>query len=134
MIKSDTHLSRFKPSANLKLSTHFVPYSLQYSERINYLFCRIHSCTNRFHLVDWHWMRLTEINDKVDESAGEQDKTARLCSLILLYTLCKINPWPQTTGRGLKIITFFTFLLLDVPILYFMCLFIEMLLVKNVAV
>ena len=31
MIKSDTHLSRSKPSAILEVTTHFVPYSLQQS-------------------------------------------------------------------------------------------------------
>ena len=35
---------------------------------------------------------LTEINGIVAESA-EQDQTARMCSLILLYTLREINLW-----------------------------------------
>ena len=33
---------------------------------------------------------LTEINDRAEESAW-QDQTARMCSLILYYTLLKIN-------------------------------------------
>ena len=44
---------------------------------------------------------LTEINDISAESA-EQDQTARMCSLILLYTLRKINPRSRTAGQGLQ--------------------------------
>ena len=43
---------------------------------------------------------LRESNDRIAESA-EQDQTARLCSLILLNTLRKINSWSRTTGKGL---------------------------------
>ena len=32
MIKCDTHLSRFKPSAILEVTTHFILYSLQHSD------------------------------------------------------------------------------------------------------
>ena len=38
---------------------------------------------------------LTGINDRVAESA-EQDQTARVCGLILLYTLREINPCSRT--------------------------------------
>ena len=37
----------------------------------------------------------TEIKDRPVESA-EQDQTARMCSLILLYTLRKMNKWLRT--------------------------------------
>ena len=43
----------------------------------------------------------TDIHDKTDESAG-QDQTACMCGLILLYTLCKINPSLQTVWWGLR--------------------------------
>ena len=39
----------------------------------------------------------TETDDRIAESA-DRDDTARMCSLILLYTLRKINPLSQTTG------------------------------------
>ena len=37
---------------------------------------------------------MTEFNDRATESA-EQDQTARMCSLILHYTIRKINSWLQ---------------------------------------
>ena len=39
----------------------------------------------------------TETYKKISDSEG-QDQTARMCSLILLYTLCKMNPWTRTAG------------------------------------
>ena len=39
----------------------------------------------------------TEINDRAAESV-EQDQTPCPCRPILPYTLCKMNPWLQTTG------------------------------------
>ena len=39
----------------------------------------------------------TKIIDRVMRSA-ERDQTACMCWLILLYTLCKINPWLGTAG------------------------------------
>ena len=43
-------------------------------------------------------LSLTKTNDRTAESP-EQDQTARMCSLILLYTLRKINLWSQKSGR-----------------------------------
>ena len=40
-----------------------------------------------FQLVEWHWM-----TDRAEESV-EQDQTAHMCRLILIYTLCKFSPW-----------------------------------------
>ena len=40
---------------------------------------------------------LPETIDKASESV-EQVQTARMCSLILIYTLRKFNPWSQTAG------------------------------------
>ena len=40
---------------------------------------------------------LTDFNDNTTESA-EQDKTAHLCRLILLYTLRKANPLDRTSA------------------------------------
>ena len=42
-----------------------------------------------------------QIRDKEKESA-EQDQTARMCSLILLYTLRKINAYKRTAVQGFK--------------------------------
>ena len=39
----------------------------------------------------------TETNDRIAESA-DQDQTAHTCSLILLWTLRKINIWSQKVG------------------------------------
>ena len=41
---------------------------------------------------------LSVSNDKEVESA-EQDQTARMCRLILLYTLRKIIAWSRTEGK-----------------------------------
>ena len=46
---------------------------------------------------------LTKVNDRVAES-GEQDQTARMYSLILLYTLPKINRWLQTAEFRAQIV------------------------------
>ena len=44
------------------------------------------------------WAFYWEIfNDRAAESA-EQDQTARMCMLILLYTVRKINPWWLVKG------------------------------------
>ena len=54
--------------------------------------------TNIFQVVKSHRIvSLTTIPDRVAESA-EQDQTAPLCRLILLYTLHKINPWLLIPG------------------------------------
>ena len=42
---------------------------------------------------------LTEINDRPAKSA-QQDQTARMCSLILLNTLLKINLWSRAVDQG----------------------------------
>ena len=47
--------------------------------------------------IELNGVWLTEIYDKAVESV-EQDQTARTCSLILLYTLRKINPRSRTEG------------------------------------
>ena len=40
---------------------------------------------------------LTEASDLSAETANQkQDQTARMCRLILSYTLCKINPCSRT--------------------------------------
>ena len=38
------------------------------------------------------WILLKENNDRTAKSV-EQDQTAHMCSLILLYTLHKMLPW-----------------------------------------
>ena len=43
---------------------------------------------------------LTYTNDRAAGSV-EQDQTARMCSLILLYTLRKINLWSRNAGERL---------------------------------
>ena len=43
----------------------------------------------------------TVINTGVKESAG-QDQTARMCSLILLYTLHRLVPRSRTAGKRLR--------------------------------
>ena len=43
---------------------------------------------------------MTESNGKMAESA-EQDQTARMYMLILLYTLRQINPWSRTSEESL---------------------------------
>ena len=48
-----------------------------------------------------NWVPFTEMIDGAAESA-QQDQTARMCSLILLYPLCKINSWSKTAGYRLK--------------------------------
>ena len=45
------------------------------------------------------WLSLRKINNRVAESA-EQDQHARMCRLILLYTLRKVNLWLWTAGWG----------------------------------
>ena len=52
---------------------------------------------SRLHKRISYWIRLfaAEINDVVAKSA-EQDQTAVMRSLILLYTLRKINSWSRT--------------------------------------
>ena len=40
---------------------------------------------------------LAETIDRASESV-EQDQTARMCSLILIYTLRKFSPWSRTAG------------------------------------
>ena len=44
---------------------------------------------------------LTYINDRASESVG-QDHTARMSSLILLFTLCNINQLSLMAGYGLN--------------------------------
>ena len=41
------------------------------------------------------------MNDEAAERA-EQDQTARMCRLIMLYTLRKPNPWCRIEGQGIK--------------------------------
>ena len=53
---------------------------------------------------DFKWLYdvvvlLTELNKRASESA-EQDQTARMCSLILLYTLRETNLTSRTAGHG----------------------------------
>ena len=45
---------------------------------------------------------LTGMTDKTAESA-EQDQPARMCRLILLYTLRKMNPCRGRLDKGLKL-------------------------------
>ena len=54
-------------------------------------------CSNRFQLTNLLWMvfcrqkiKFSDIDDREEESAG-QDQTARMCRLILFYTLLKEN-------------------------------------------
>ena len=49
-------------------------------------------------MTDFNWIiawevSVTKIDNKVAESE-EQDQTARMCSLILIYTFHKLNLWP----------------------------------------
>ena len=47
--------------------------------------------------ITFYEVQLTETNDSAAESA-EQDQTARMCRLILLYTLREVISSPQTAG------------------------------------
>ena len=46
-------------------------------------------------------LSFTESIDRISESA-EQDQTARMCRLILLYSLRKMNIWSRTVRDKLK--------------------------------
>ena len=51
-----------------------------------------------FHwLISNIWVSVTELNVEVAESA-EQDQTARMCRLILIYTFREINLWSKAKG------------------------------------
>ena len=45
---------------------------------------------------------LTEIKDRAAESAV-QNQTARMCSLILFYTVRKTNEWARLAGKGMNL-------------------------------
>ena len=45
---------------------------------------------------------LAETIGRAPESV-EQDQTARMCRLILIYALRKFSTWSQTAGYGLKV-------------------------------
>ena len=50
--------------------------------------------------MDLVGVSLTETNETAESVV--QNQTARMCSLILLYTFRKINAWWRTAGKRLK--------------------------------
>ena len=53
----------------------------------------------------WDWVSFTRIYDGTAESV-EQDQTARMCSLILLYALRIINQWLRKGMIRVKLFSF----------------------------
>ena len=54
--------------------------------------CRIYP--NRFQSLKWYRMRFETNNRR--KKGTEQDQTALVCKLILLYTLCEVILWSHT--------------------------------------
>ena len=54
--------------------------------------------------IDFNWLiildtvLLANVHNYTATEISYQVQTAPICRLILPHTLCKINPWPQTTG------------------------------------